>query len=46
MKTGVVTEQGIAIVQGLTGAERVILRAGGFVNEGDEVHPVTSSGGR
>jgi len=46
VKTGIVTDEGIAIVQGLTGAERVILRAGGFVNEGDEVHPVNASGGR
>jgi RND family efflux transporter MFP subunit len=44
VKTGIVTEEGIAIVQGLTGAERVILRAGGFVNEGDKVNPVTSGG--
>ena len=46
VRTGIVTDQGIAIVAGLTGAERVILRAGGFVNEGDEVHPVNASGGR
>jgi RND family efflux transporter MFP subunit len=46
VRTGIVTDQGIAIVQGLTGAERVILRAGGFVNEGDEVNPVATSGGR
>jgi len=44
VKTGIVTDEGIAIVQGLTGAERVILRAGGFVNEGDRVNPVTSGG--
>jgi hypothetical protein len=46
VRTGIVTDEGIAIVAGLTGAERVILRAGGFVNEGDEVHPVNASGGR
>ena len=46
VRTGIVTAQGIAIVAGLTGSERVILRAGGFVNEGDRVNPVTASGGR
>lgn len=44
--TGVVTESGIAVTAGLNGTERVILRAGGFVNEGDRVNPVVSNGGR
>jgi RND family efflux transporter MFP subunit len=44
--TGVVAESGIAVTAGLNGTERVILRAGGFVNEGDRVNPVASSGGR
>ena len=46
VRTGIVTEQGIAIVSGLDGSERVITRAGGFVNEGDTVNPVPASGGR
>ena len=46
VRTGIVTDQGIAVVAGITGSERVILRAGGFVNEGDRVNPVTASGGR
>lgn len=37
--TGVVSDQGIAINQGLSGTEQVVLRAGGFVNEGDLVKP-------
>jgi RND family efflux transporter MFP subunit len=39
VKTGAVTEQGIAIVEGLTGNERVVLRAGGFLNPGETVNP-------
>jgi RND family efflux transporter MFP subunit len=39
VKTGAVTEQGVAIVEGLTGAERVVLRAGGFLNPGETVNP-------
>ena len=39
VQTGVVSNQGIAINQGLNGTEKVVLRAGGFVNEGDVVKP-------
>ena len=46
VRTGIVTDQGIAVVAGLTGSERVISRAGGFVNEGDKVNPVAANGGR
>jgi RND family efflux transporter MFP subunit len=46
VRTGIVTDEGIAILAGLTGAERVITRAGGFVNEGDKVNPVVARGGR
>lgn len=46
VKTGIVTEGGIAVVAGLNGSEKVILRAGGFVNEGDKVNPVVTNGGR
>jgi HlyD family secretion protein len=42
--TGIVTEEGITIVAGLDGSERVIARAGGFVNEGDRVNPVRMTG--
>ena len=44
--TGIVTDQGIAIVAGLNGTERVITRAGGFVNAGDKVIPASANGGR
>lgn len=37
--TGLVTDKGIAITSGLTGQERVVLRAGGFLNPGEKVKP-------
>lgn len=40
IKTGLVTPDGIAIVEGLSGTERVVLRAGGFLAAGDKVKPV------
>ncbi|ANK12278.1 efflux RND transporter periplasmic adaptor subunit [Erythrobacter neustonensis] len=39
VKTGAVTEQGLAITEGLNGTERVVLRAGGFLNPGETVNP-------
>jgi len=45
VKTGLVTNAGVAIVAGLTGSERVIERAGGFLNPGDKVRPVASGEG-
>jgi len=39
VKTGSVTTQGIAVVEGLSGQERVVLRAGGFLNPGQTVRP-------
>jgi RND family efflux transporter MFP subunit len=39
VKTGPVTHTGIAIVEGLSGQERVVLRAGGFLSPGDTVRP-------
>ena len=39
VKTGVVTSEGIAIAEGLSGTERVVLRAGGFLNPGETVKP-------
>lgn len=46
VRTGIVTDQGIAVVAGLDGSEKVVTRAGGFVNEGDRVNPAATSGGR
>lgn len=40
VKTGDVSARGIAVVEGLSGRERVVLRAGGFLNPGDKVRPV------
>ncbi|MFN3863930.1 MAG: efflux RND transporter periplasmic adaptor subunit [Erythrobacter sp.] len=37
--TGAVTKQGIAITQGLSGTEQVVLRAGGFLNPGETINP-------
>lgn len=39
VKTGLVTDNGIAIVSGLDGSERVVLRAGGFLSPGETVNP-------
>jgi HlyD family secretion protein len=40
--TGTVTDQGIAVVSGLTGNEKIVMRAGGFLNPGDEIRPVSA----
>lgn len=37
--TGAVTREGIVVVEGLTGRERVVLRAGGFLTAGETVNP-------
>lgn len=37
--TGLVTASGIAIVDGLSGSEMIVLRAGGFLAPGDTVKP-------
>jgi HlyD family secretion protein len=37
--TGSVTPAGIVVVEGLTGRERVVLRAGGFLTPGETVNP-------
>ncbi len=42
VKTGLVTADGIAVTEGLTGSERVVLRAGGFLAPGDKVVPRTA----
>jgi RND family efflux transporter MFP subunit len=38
---GDVTAAGIAVIKGLNGNERIVLRAGGFLNPGDRILPVT-----
>lgn len=42
VKAGEVSERGIAVIEGLSGKERVVLRAGGFLNPGDKVQPVVA----
>lgn len=37
--TGIITPDGIAITDGLSGTELVVLRAGGFLNPGEVVNP-------
>ncbi|MDO9488455.1 MAG: efflux RND transporter periplasmic adaptor subunit, partial [Sphingomonadaceae bacterium] len=44
--TGEVSEAGIAIASGLTGAERVVLSAGAFLNEGEKIDPVLQRNAR
>lgn len=39
--TGDVTRAGVTVIKGLTGSEHVVLRAGGFLNAGDRVRPVS-----
>jgi HlyD family secretion protein len=39
VKTGDVTTNGLAIVEGLDGTERVVLYAGGFLNPGETINP-------
>lgn len=44
--TGIVTADGIAVTTGLTGQERVVLRAGGFLNPGEQVKPQLAKSAR
>jgi multidrug efflux pump subunit AcrA (membrane-fusion protein) len=46
VKTGQVSEKGIAIVSGLTGNEKVVLSAGAFLNPGQAVKPHRQAAGR
>ncbi|MFV0645386.1 MAG: efflux RND transporter periplasmic adaptor subunit, partial [Sphingomonadaceae bacterium] len=39
VQIGLVSNQGIAITDGLSGNERIVMRAGGFLNVGDKVEP-------
>jgi HlyD family secretion protein len=41
VKTGMVTPGGIVVSEGLTGNERVVLRAGGFLQPGETIKPVS-----
>lgn len=41
VKQGKITPQGIVIAEGLVGSERVVLRAGGFLQPGETIKPVS-----
>jgi RND family efflux transporter MFP subunit len=41
VKTGSIVANGIVVSEGLTGSERVVLRAGGFLQPGETVKPVS-----
>ncbi|GAD48990.1 putative efflux pump periplasmic linker protein [Caenibius tardaugens NBRC 16725] len=39
VRTGIVTKQGIAVVEGLTGREKIVYRAGAFLSLGEKIKP-------
>lgn len=39
VKTGEVSANGISVIEGISGTEKIVLRAGGFLNAGDLVQP-------
>jgi RND family efflux transporter MFP subunit len=45
VRTGTVTPQGLTIVEGLNGTERVVAYAGGFLNPGEVVRPQRQAAG-
>lgn len=45
VRTGQITDEGVAIVEGLNGTERVVRSAGGFLNPGEKVRPVRQKAG-
>jgi RND family efflux transporter MFP subunit len=44
--TGAVTEKGLAVTKGLTGTEKIVLYAGGFLNPGETVRPKIEQPGK
>lgn len=44
VKQGQVTPQGIIVNEGLVGTERIVLRAGGFLQPGETIKPVSPRG--
>ncbi|HOB13367.1 MAG TPA: efflux RND transporter periplasmic adaptor subunit [Novosphingobium sp.] len=42
VKTGMITPNGVAVIEGLNGSERVVLRAGGFLQPGETIQPVSA----
>jgi RND family efflux transporter MFP subunit len=43
IKTGIITDKGIAVTAGLDGSERVVQRAGAFLSTGETVKPKLAS---
>jgi HlyD family secretion protein len=41
VKTGTIAANGIAVIEGLSGSEQVVLRAGGFLSPGESIQPKT-----
>jgi HlyD family secretion protein len=39
IRTGMVTPNGVVVIEGLTGSERIVLKAGGFLTPGETVKP-------
>ena len=39
VKTGIVTDRGIAVIEGLTGREKIVYRAGAFLSVGEKIKP-------
>jgi RND family efflux transporter MFP subunit len=44
VKTGIVTDDGITVIEGLEGTEKVVMRAGGFLSPGEVVRPRLTKG--
>jgi multidrug efflux pump subunit AcrA (membrane-fusion protein) len=40
LKLGTITDKGVIILSGLDGSERIVLRAGGFLQPGEVIKPV------
>ena len=44
VKSGIVTAEGITVIEGLDGTEKVVMRAGGFLSPGEVVRPRLTKG--
>lgn len=40
VRTGLITSDGIAVIDGLDGSELVVMRAGGFLTDGETIRPI------
>ena len=43
VETGIVTSDGVVIESGISGNEKIVLRAGGFLTAGETVNPRSAS---